>query len=97
MRKEEEPFAEDAALIERILAFGIDHEPLAEPEMQNRSELPSNTHPAHAHVALGVGDQAHRRLASEVDDLPPIVALALRRVPVDRRRQPRGVLRSRAP
>ncbi len=36
------------------------------------------------HVVLGVGDQAYRRLAPEVDDLLPVVALVLQRVRVDR-------------
>ena len=71
-------------MVERVLALKPDYEPLAEvlrPETRDRREAVLEDPPeVHAHVALGVGDQAHRRLASGVDDLPPGVALVLRRV-----------------
>ncbi len=86
--------------MERVLALKVDHEPLAEaplPETHDRREAVLGDPPVtHAHVAFDVGDQAHRRLASEVDDLPPVFALVLRRVRIDRRRQRRVVLRGRA-
>ncbi len=91
VRKEEGPLAGDAAVVERVLALELDHEPLAEVlrlETHDRREPVLEDPPAaHAHVALGVGDQAHRQLASEVDDLPPVVPLVLRRQP---RVVPRG-------
>ncbi len=79
VREEEEPLAGNAAIVERVLALKLDHEPLAEVlqlETHGRREAVLGDPPAeHAHVAVGVGDQAHHRLASEVDDLPPVVAL----------------------
>ncbi len=86
-------------MVERVLTPKPDHEPLAEvlqPETHDRREVVLEDPPvAHAHVALGVGDQEHRRLASEVDDLPPVIALVLQCVRIGRRGRARVVPRGR--
>lgn len=62
--EEEEPLAGDAAIVEHVLALKIDHEPLAvviRPGTHVFHEAVLEDPPAvHAHVALGVGNQAHR-------------------------------------
>ncbi len=87
MREDEKPLGEDAAMVERVFALKLDREPLAEvlrPETHDRREAVLEDPPAaHAHAALGVGDRAHRRLASEVDDLSQVVALVLQSVRID--------------
>ncbi len=99
VQEDEEPLAGDVTIVERVLALKPDYEPLAEvlrPETHDRREaVLEDPLTAHAHVALGAGDQAHRRLASGVDNIP-VVALVLRRVRIDCRRQPRVVPRGRA-
>ncbi len=82
--EEEEPLAGDATIVKCIFALELDHEPLAEERHMIIAKLSSKTQLQCAHVVLGVSDQAHRWLASEGEDLPPVVALVPRRVCVDR-------------
>ncbi|KAI9446661.1 hypothetical protein H4582DRAFT_590874 [Lactarius indigo] len=75
MLEEEESLARDAAIVEHVLVLELDREPLAvvirpETHVCHKAVL-KNPLAVHAHVALGVSNQAHRRL--EVDDLPPVV------------------------
>ena len=98
--EKEEPFARDATIIERVLALKLDHQSLAQvlrPETHDgREAVLEHPSAAHAHVAFGIGDQPHRGLAAEVDDLAPVVAFVLRCVGVDGRGQPGIVPRGRA-
>ncbi len=61
MREEEEPFAGDATIVDRVLTLELTHQPLAEvprPETHGRNEAVLEDPPAvHANVAFGVGDQ----------------------------------------
>jgi hypothetical protein len=92
MGEEEEPLARDTTIVERVLAFELDHQPLTQvfgPKAHDgRKAVFEHPGAPHAHVTLGVGDQAHRRLAAEIDDLPAVVALVLRCVCIDLRGQP---------
>ncbi|KAI9441952.1 hypothetical protein BJY52DRAFT_1216989 [Lactarius psammicola] len=91
VREEEDPLAGDPAIVERVLTPKLDHGPLAgdlRPETHDcHKGVPEDPPAAHAHVAPGVEDQAHHRLATEVGDLPTAVALVTRSVRIGRRRQ----------
>ena len=84
MRKEEEPLA---GRFERVLAHKLDHQPLVkvpQPDTHDHgTAVPKDYITVHAHVVLGVRDRRIDGGLLEVDDIPPIVALVLRRVPVD--------------
>jgi len=59
--REEEPFAGDAAIVDRVLTLELTREPLAEvprQETHGPKEAVLEVPPAvHANVAFGVGDQ----------------------------------------